>query len=114
MDRELSCPACQLVPIVKEDKQDGSACGSQTSLVIDHYLCSCVAIVTGDRHSADIPSSTRVVGIGVDERLGRRGAQHPDTNARFLFDVSFIDIAMSTYLSRQLVVNHYFFFQRSN
>ena len=68
MDRELSYPTCQLVIMLKEDKQDGRACGSQMSLVICHYLHSCVAIVTGDRHSVDVPIFTGVVGNGVDER----------------------------------------------
>ena len=68
MDHELSCPACHLVPIPKEDMQDGSACGSQTSLVIGNYLHSCAAVVTGDLNSVDVPSSTGVVGIGVDKR----------------------------------------------
>ena len=68
MDRELSCPACHLVQMPKEDKQDGCACGSKPSLVIGLSLHSCVAVVTGDLNSVDVPSSTGVVGIGAGER----------------------------------------------
>ena len=48
--------------------QDGSACGTKMSLVIGHYIHSCIAIVTGDLFSVDVPSSTGVVGIGAGER----------------------------------------------
>ena len=58
-----SCPVLPVIwcQFLRRIRKDDRARGSQSSLVVGHYLYSCVAIVTGDRSSGDVPSSPGVL-----------------------------------------------------